>query len=322
LNLISPLFSICIPAYKSRFLHECIKSILLQDYKNFELIILNDCSPEPVNDIVRTFNDSRIFYIQNEVNVGAEHLVKNWNYCLSLAKGDFIVMMGDDDVMEEDYLSEFIKLINKYPHVKVFHCRSKVIDAESKPTGLTQSWPEYESVYDTIWHRINDHRSLFISDFVYSKTFLDEVGGFYDIPLAWGSDDITAYIAAYHGGLAHTNKTVFKYRRSRYTISSGGSVKLKMNAICKYSMWLKDFLEKEPVTIDDQILHQNLKQIAFSRMQRRKVYILSSSLDKGFLSSLIQVIKFRKEYQINYRELIFVIVDYLKRKVTKTTYSN
>src|SRR5690606_42120426 len=88
-------FSICIPAYKSRFLQECIQSILRQTLDNLELIILNDCSPEPVEEIVFQFEDSRINYVKNSSNVGSLNLVDNWNKCLSLAQGEYIMIMGD-----------------------------------------------------------------------------------------------------------------------------------------------------------------------------------------------------------------------------------
>lgn len=59
-------FSITIPAYKTAYLKECIESILAQTYTNFELIIVNDASPEDLTSIVHSFDDSRIRYYINE----------------------------------------------------------------------------------------------------------------------------------------------------------------------------------------------------------------------------------------------------------------
>ena len=53
-------YSIGIPAYKGKFLFKCIESILKQDYADFELIIVNDASPEDLYSIVRQFDDPRI----------------------------------------------------------------------------------------------------------------------------------------------------------------------------------------------------------------------------------------------------------------------
>src|SRR3546814_11063102 len=101
-----PKFSVCIPAYKSRFLFECIQSILGQSYVDFEVIVLNDCSPEPVEEIVRSFSDARIRYYEKEHNVGAIRLTENWNRCVALADGEIVGIMGEDDRLESDRSEE------------------------------------------------------------------------------------------------------------------------------------------------------------------------------------------------------------------------
>ena len=69
------LFSITIPAYKRAFLQECIQSVLTQTYADFELVIVNDHSPEDLDEIVNGFHDERIRYYKNEMGFGAEHVV-------------------------------------------------------------------------------------------------------------------------------------------------------------------------------------------------------------------------------------------------------
>ena len=59
-------YSFVLPAYKARFFREAIDSILAQTYKDFELIIVNDASPEDLDSIVNSYDDSRIRYYVNE----------------------------------------------------------------------------------------------------------------------------------------------------------------------------------------------------------------------------------------------------------------
>ena len=54
------MFSITIPAYKRAYLHEAIESCLAQTYFNFELVIVDDASPEDLYSIVEEFHDERI----------------------------------------------------------------------------------------------------------------------------------------------------------------------------------------------------------------------------------------------------------------------
>lgn len=52
--------SFIMPAWKRSFLQQAIKSVLAQEYTDFELVVVDDASPENLEEVVRTFNDSRI----------------------------------------------------------------------------------------------------------------------------------------------------------------------------------------------------------------------------------------------------------------------
>lgn len=271
-------FSVCIPAYKSKYLQECIDSILAQTVTELELIILNDCSPEPVEEIVLSNQDERILYYRNEQNVGAYDLVDNWNKCLSLASGDYIVIMGDDDRLAPTYLEEFESLISAYPTLNVFHCRSKIIDDDGKDLMLTPSLPTFEHVYDSIWHRLRQLRANYISDYMYRTASLKALGGFYKLPLAWGSDDITAFIASTYQGIAHTNKPVFEYRSNRLSITSTGNDLDKMSADISYGHWLADFLKNHDPHETDSLIYSHLIKTQNEYIHQKKLYTLMLSM--------------------------------------------
>ena len=188
-------FSIAIPAFKVKYLKECIDSILAQTYKDFELIIVNDASPEDIDSVVRPYL-SKIQYYKNEKNFGSINVVDNWNKCLSFASGEYFLLMGDDDKLCTNCLEEYVKLINSYPQCKVYHTRSWQINPQSEIIGITEPRPIWESVYDNIYERIKLHRAQYISDYLYETQHLKSNGGFYKLPMAWGSDDISAYRAA------------------------------------------------------------------------------------------------------------------------------
>ena len=72
------LFSIVIPSYKKRYLAEAIGSVIAQTCSDWELIIVNDSSPEDLDTIVKPhLIDSRIKYSVNARNFGAERLCEN-----------------------------------------------------------------------------------------------------------------------------------------------------------------------------------------------------------------------------------------------------
>ncbi len=66
-----PLVSIVMPAYNAeKYIAESVNSILAQTYKNFELLIADDCSTDRTREILSAFNDSRISFHPNETNQG------------------------------------------------------------------------------------------------------------------------------------------------------------------------------------------------------------------------------------------------------------
>jgi glycosyltransferase involved in cell wall biosynthesis len=84
------------PVYNTaKYLNEAIDSILNQTYKDFEFIIIDDCSTDGSLDIIKTYSDDRIILIENETNKG---YVYGLNYALSFAKGKYIARMDSDDI--------------------------------------------------------------------------------------------------------------------------------------------------------------------------------------------------------------------------------
>lgn len=252
-------FTVSIPSYKKLFLSECIESVLKQSFSDFEVVIVNDNSPEKLDEIVSGFHDDRIRYYKNVVGFGAEHVVGNWNKCLEYAKGNFIVCMGDDDRLNPNFLSDLNELIQKYPDLDVFYSRTEIINEKSELVLVTEERPERESVYEMIQKRKNG-RSMFIGDYCFRTKVLREKGGFYDLPFAWGSDAITAYMMAGQKGVANTKNVGFQYRVNSQTISSSTSnIEGKMEAIMKERSWFRKFYETIPVDNKDWGLYQSLK---------------------------------------------------------------
>lgn len=237
-------FSITIPAYKRKFLKECIDSCLAQTYNDFELIIVNDHSPEDLDGTVNQYSDPRIRYHVNEQNCGAVNVVDNWNKCLEYAKGDYIICMGDDDKLLPCCLEEYAKLIDKYPGLSVYHAWTQLITDTSEHLTFQEQRPEYESAYAFLWHRWTYRHFQYIGDFLYDTKHLREHEGFFKLPLAWGSDDITAFRAAQDGGIANTQVPCFQYRINGQTISSTGSSRLKLKANELALQWYEEEFKK------------------------------------------------------------------------------
>lgn len=238
------LFSILVPAYKMQYLKECIDSILSQTYDFFEVIIVDDASPYDIWSVVSLYNDKRIRYFRNEVGFGALNVVGNWNKCLEYATGDYVICMGDDDMLAPTCLENYVRLMAEYPGLNVYHTRTLIIDEHSEVFQIQEQRPAYESGYSLWWHRWNGRVRQYIGDFLYDRAYLMSVGGFYNIPLAWASDDVTAVRAALEKGIANTKEPGFLYRENRMTISNAANGRIKAEATCLEKQWYEELLSK------------------------------------------------------------------------------
>ena len=107
------LVSIITPMYKgAAFVGETIESVLNQTYANWEMIIVDDCSPDDgagIN-VVKSYNDPRIKLIESKVNKGSSGAR---NIALREAKGRYIAFLDSDDIWPETYLESQIDFITK-----------------------------------------------------------------------------------------------------------------------------------------------------------------------------------------------------------------
>ena len=297
-------FSITIPAFKKQYLKEAIDSCIYQTYGNFEIVIVNDASPENLDEIVNSYNDDRIRYYKNDVNCGALNVVDNWNKCLSYCTGDYVICIGDDDCLLPDTLREYKRLIDKYPGIGLLHGWTEIIDEESNFMDLTPPRPEFESAYSLLWNRWENRHKQFIGDWCFEVEWLRQNGGFYKLPLAWASDDISSIIGAQKNGVANSQIICFKYRSSDQTITSTGSVEHKMMAVKSEREWYKEFLKDEPNDELD-LKYRYLLQLRLDKVITKKYAgLISQDLRKHPLH-LLRWLKKRNEYSYNIKTLLY-----------------
>lgn len=95
-------FSICIPTYNGeKIIGETLRSILSQSFANFEVIVVDDCSKDNTEKVVKGFKDKRIKFFKNKQNLGYS---KNLEECRKKATGDILYLMGQDDILGKDAL--------------------------------------------------------------------------------------------------------------------------------------------------------------------------------------------------------------------------
>lgn len=122
--------SIVIPSYNSeKTIKKTINSILNQTYTNFNIIIVDDCSTDNTVEIINEFSNPKIILHINETNICFEN---NWNKALSMANGDFIKLIPDDDTLEKDALKLQVDILNNNQNVSLVSSKRNIIDINDK----------------------------------------------------------------------------------------------------------------------------------------------------------------------------------------------
>jgi len=243
----TPLISIAIPAYKDKYLGHAIESILNQTIQDFELIIVNDASPNPIDTVVEKFNDPRIKYIINEQNIGGSDPVANWNKCLSFASGEFFALLCDDDMYDSLFLERMIELARKYPNCNVFKSGVAVVNENNEIINTYPESPEWESCSEYILNVASRQRKQTISEWMFRRLHINGCGGYEPVPMAWGADYLSIIKFAVIGGIAYSSEKLTIFRRSGENISTifDKNLEKKLLGTKVYCDKLKDLVDNK-----------------------------------------------------------------------------
>jgi len=112
-----PKFSVVIPAYnQAQYLPNTINSILNQTYNNFEIIVVNDASPDNTNEVIQQFTDPRVNLLIHEKNKG---LPGARNTGMRAATGEYIALLDADDYFHPQKLEVHAAYLEQHPEIAV-----------------------------------------------------------------------------------------------------------------------------------------------------------------------------------------------------------
>lgn len=307
-------YTFLLPAYKKQFLYESIKSILSQNYRNFRVLVSDDCSPEDLKSVVDAFNDNRITYRRNKQNLGARRLVYHWNMLLNMTDSEFVIMASDDDIYLPDFLTTIDELQCQYPSVDLLRARIQHINEGGDVIWKERPLDEYQNPLEAIC----ECPDTCVPNYVFRRSRLVEVGGFVDFPYAMGSDTATAMLMS-EKGVVNTSYVQFSYRLSSSQISHHSRVrevdKEKLKGALEFYKWQSEFIHSRK--IDSSLFHNHIVNDCDERIKR--VLVGTCRFYYGALSymsffKLLKQMKFLGCFKRNLEVLGFVIGYWKSRK--------
>lgn len=128
-----PTVSVLIPCYNhSAFLRQCLDSVLAQTFQDWEVVLVDDVSPDDSFEIASSYSDPRIRVYRNESNLGTYGTQAR---CLELAEGEFVAVLNSDDYWMSTKLEKQVALLQAHSECPFAYCRGRLTDLKGKETS-------------------------------------------------------------------------------------------------------------------------------------------------------------------------------------------
>lgn len=216
----NPTVSFIVPCYNlAHLLSECVNSILSQSFRDLEVLIMDDRSPDNTEEVANSFQDSRVKHIRNETNLG---FLRNANKGIELARGKYIWLISADDCLRRTYVLErYVEQLDRNPSVGYAYC-SGVGLKDGQETGVLAY-----SVYadrDLIVPGHKFLKKLLRANIILAPSVLvrrecyDQLGA-YPLDMNWTGDWYLWCLFALHFDVAYFADPMVCYREHALNIS-------------------------------------------------------------------------------------------------------
>lgn len=300
------MFSVVIPLYnKEEYILRAAESVIKQDFKEFELIIVDDGSTDSSIERIKNLSDDRIKVVkQPNQGVGAAR-----NKGMSEAKYEWIAFLDADDAWSSFHLSELDKIINAYPLSKMVSTKVLQLDTSISITDIEKNTASVIRVADYFEEAAKDIAIIHSSSVAIRKEVFSSIGGFSDKKMGedleyWAkialshpvvvSDKVTSYYFRGTGGIM---ESIVKQKLEAPTLLSlkdiSPSVKmlveqsiqdpsiLKKNNIKKYINSRLFNGVKVSVFNDDIIRAKKLSSLSLPQLDKVFIFLFTFKLTPG-----------------------------------------
>jgi glycosyltransferase involved in cell wall biosynthesis len=217
-----PLITIGMPTYaRTTYIRAALDSCFAQTFADFEIIVHDDTQDNSIRAIVESYNDPRVRYIQNNPMLG---LVAKLNDFLFQSRGDWLVILCDDDLFEPGYLQELVRMSHEHPAATLLRTRNRLIDEAGRELTLDNNWPEVldsSSFLERLFLPHDGNIAMNLTGMMFRPEQLKSLGGFADLYRGWHVDRIAWALLGAQGEVISSHDVLCNIRIFSGSISSG-----------------------------------------------------------------------------------------------------
>ena len=169
--------TIAIPTYNraDRFLQSAIECALEQTWEDLEIIVSDNCSTDNTGEVVKSYSDSRLRYIRQEENIGANN---NFNFCVNNANGDYLLLFHDDDVIDRDMVAACMDAAAGDTSFGLIRTGTRLIDGEGKLIREVPNFAGGLGYNDFFRGWMRGEFTSYVCSTLFNTRLLQDIGGF------------------------------------------------------------------------------------------------------------------------------------------------
>ena len=200
--------SVVLPVYNcENFIRQSMDSILEQTFQNFEILVMNDGSTDRSKEIVCSYHDSRIRFIDGQINKGLTVVL---NQGLKLAEGEFVARQDGDDFSIPHRLEVQVDYLEKHPEVVLLGSQAWVVDKDNRFKGVILDKPI--GMLGIRWDLLFDNSFLHSTVMFRRQAILEKLNG-YDENYSFCEDYELWSRVAKENNVQNLPQRLIKYRR-------------------------------------------------------------------------------------------------------------
>ncbi len=313
---VHPLVTIAIPTYNRAdgYLKQTIQSAVSQTYTNIEIIVSDNCSTDNTEIVVKGFNDPRIRYFKHSKSIG---YIGNANFCVEQARGDYLLLLHDDDLIDHDFVDVCLKAVNYTNDIGVIRTGTRwigpdgnlLLEIPNKACGLS-----LEAFFRA---HFAGKSGMYLCSTLFNTKRLREIGSFHSKHNLF--EDVMAMIklAAKHG-----RQDIYEIKASNRKHPSELTFSTKIISWCEESF---DLIDLMCGLISE---NKNIVRAEGMRAMSKYIYRLTSKIKsplQSFITYLIVFKKFEYKYlppparRLIYNNTFYMGARYIKRKLHKNS---
>lgn len=221
----------------------CVQSIINQLYRDFNFFVLDNSSTDGTVEWIASLGDNRVTIIPSDKSLS---MTDNWSRIARLKKADYFTIIGHDDLLYKNYLSEMDKLLTSKPGFDIYQAHFGFIDGQGKQVRKCLPMQSFYKPADFMKAILNRSLDTMGTGYMIRSSVYDDFGGIPPYPNLLFADHALWISMAAEKGIAVSSEELFCFR-----VHQSISTTTQVPAYIKAFFMFLDFLKETRLKNDE-----------------------------------------------------------------------